>query len=262
MGIDIERTKRGDGERLRLTGELDHASGDALIAQLEATMARAGSAPIELDLSAVSFVDSAGIRALILIDQLAKERGLPLVVQPPPEPLLELLQIAGLGGRLNFAGAEAPSRTAAPFLERIEMELPREVSAPAQARAELRRAIEPRVAEIELATATLLTSELVTNAVVHPPTDDGAVGMTITAYPDHLRVEVCDPGPGFDPATPAPRPTQVGGRGLLVVDRLATRWGTSRAEHPDGDFCVWFEMDIGEDQAGTRAKVASEWTSA
>jgi anti-anti-sigma factor len=253
-GIHIERTERGDGERLRLSGELDRASGVALIEQLEATIARAGSAPIELDLSAVSFVDSAGIRALILIDQLAEERGVPLVVQPPPKPLLELLQIAGIGARLNFAGAEASSRTAAPFLERIELELPREVNAPAQARAELRRAIEPRVADVELATATLLTSELVTNAVVHPPTDDGAVGMTITAYPDHLRVEVSDPGPGFDPATPAPRPTEVGGRGLLVVDRLATRWGTSRAENGDGEFCVWFEMDIDEDLAGEPAR--------
>jgi anti-sigma regulatory factor (Ser/Thr protein kinase) len=69
------------------------------------------------------------------------------------------------------------------------------------------------------------------------------VRLRITRYEDGIRCEVTDPGPGFDPANLEPRNPERGGRGLLLVDALASRWGTAWPE-PSG-FCVWFELDAG-----------------
>ncbi|GAU67117.1 hypothetical protein SSP35_04_01980 [Streptomyces sp. NBRC 110611] len=85
--------------------------------------------------------------------------------------------------------------------------------------------------------ATLLTSELVTNALVHA--DGGAV---VTArVGDRLRVEVRDWAPGRPQVGPA---TMEGtsGRGLMLVRALADAWGI-RAE--GFGKCVWFELGGG-----------------
>ncbi|MFI9256600.1 ATP-binding protein [Streptomyces sioyaensis] len=85
--------------------------------------------------------------------------------------------------------------------------------------------------------ATLLTSELVTNALVHA--EGGAV---VTArVGDRLRVEVRD----FVPGRPEPRaPTTDGtsGRGLMLVRSLADAWGI-RTESLGKS--VWFELGAG-----------------
>nr|WP_181923531.1 ATP-binding protein [Streptomyces inhibens] len=85
--------------------------------------------------------------------------------------------------------------------------------------------------------ATLLTSELVTNALVH--TEGGAV---VTArVGDRLRVEVRDLAPG----RPEPRAASTegtSGRGLMLVRSLADAWGI-RSE--GFGKCVWFELGGG-----------------
>jgi anti-sigma regulatory factor (Ser/Thr protein kinase) len=96
-----------------------------------------------------------------------------------------------------------------------------------------------RLSESESEVVVLLTSELVTNAVVHPEHPEGAsIGLRISADEGWVRVEVADSGQGFDPAELRPDERAVGGRGLLVVDRGAARWGISR----DDRFSVWFEL--------------------
>ncbi|MER0448998.1 ATP-binding protein [Streptomyces sp. Edi4] len=87
--------------------------------------------------------------------------------------------------------------------------------------------------------AELLTSELVTNALVH--TDRGAV-VTVTVGETGLRVEVRD----FATDLPTPRrPTSddgTHGRGLVLVEALADAWGVD--EHERGKI-VWFELGDG-----------------
>ena len=84
--------------------------------------------------------------------------------------------------------------------------------------------------------AELLTSELVTNALVH--TDDDAV-LTATVGPDGLHVEVRD----FVAQLPRPEPARTddstGGRGLFLVQSLADAWGIR--PHGIGK-AVWFEL--------------------
>ncbi len=88
-------------------------------------------------------------------------------------------------------------------------------------------------------TAELLTSELVTNALVH--TDRDAV-LTATVSPAGLRVEVRD----FVGRRPRPRvpiaDDGTHGRGLLLVQALADAWGVR--PHGVGK-SVWFELGAG-----------------
>lgn len=87
--------------------------------------------------------------------------------------------------------------------------------------------------------AELLTSELVTNALIH--TDHDAI-LTATVRPSGLRVEVRD----FVGRRPRPRVPDADdgthGRGLVLVQSLADAWGV-RA-HGVGK-SVWFELDGG-----------------
>ncbi|MEU2384651.1 ATP-binding protein [Streptomyces sp. NPDC012461] len=85
-------------------------------------------------------------------------------------------------------------------------------------------------------TAELLTSELVTNALVH--TDDDAL-LTATVGPGGVHVEVRD----FVSGEPRPLPPDTGdrthGRGLALVAALADAWGVRT--HGVGK-AVWFEL--------------------
>jgi anti-sigma regulatory factor (Ser/Thr protein kinase) len=84
--------------------------------------------------------------------------------------------------------------------------------------------------------AVLLTSELVTNSFLYaaPP-----VSVLLVKGGRTLRVEVCDGSPA-PPLWKQFGPTAATGRGLELVDRLASSWGTGM--HPGGK-SVWFELD-------------------
>ncbi|MEU3512639.1 ATP-binding protein [Streptomyces longwoodensis] len=105
-----------------------------------------------------------------------------------------------------------------------------------EARRALRELLRPWGGPEQSAIAELLTSELVTNALVH--TDDDAV-LTATVEPDRLRVEVRD----FVARKPCPRvpvaDDGTNGRGLMLVQSLADAWGVHA--HGVGK-AVWFEL--------------------
>ena len=85
---------------------------------------------------------------------------------------------------------------------------------------------------------TLLVSELVTNAVRHPRAR-GRIEMAVELAKGRILIEVTDPGGGFaKPKVGEPPPDALGGRGLLIVDRVASRWGVTEGRPTR----VWFEM--------------------
>jgi sigma-B regulation protein RsbU (phosphoserine phosphatase) len=94
--------------------------------------------------------------------------------------------------------------------------------------------------------ALLLTTELATNAVVHARTD---LDVEIVGDADSLTVTVMDfrTGPiahsSREASVIGPRPVdqiEERGRGLLLVDQLATCWGT--LHYPEGKG-VWFRLE-------------------
>lgn len=87
-------------------------------------------------------------------------------------------------------------------------------------------------------TVALCMSELVTNSVLHAAS---GCRVQVTNDAGTVTVEVRDAGPGTDLRPPdASNPLRVDGRGLQLVDALASRWGSSL----DGSgFSAWFMMD-------------------
>ena len=111
--------------------------------------------------------------------------------------------------------------------------------APSRARAVVNAELGSAVSAKVLEDATLLVSELVTNSVRHAELGpDDTIAVRVLTKPTALRVEVADPGPGFDPSAVG-APNEEGGWGLWLLDRIATRWGTS----DDDRAGVWFELD-------------------
>lgn len=83
--------------------------------------------------------------------------------------------------------------------------------------------------------AVLLTSELITNGILHGGTE---VELRLELTQDALRVEVADSGRGC-PVMEAVLLDAEQGRGLMIVSRLASRWGVELASTRTA---VWFEL--------------------
>ena len=112
-------------------------------------------------------------------------------------------------------------------------------SAPSQARRVVRRAVSPTVSDDVTQTAELLVSELVTNAITH---GTGTVTLSIVLEDDSLSVTVSDD----EPSVPELQPEclmALGGRGLRMIESLASAWGvTPREDGPGKD--VWFRLPV------------------
>jgi len=89
--------------------------------------------------------------------------------------------------------------------------------------------------------AVLLTSEIVTNAIVHTGRECELL-LTFDPRLGTLRVEVSDQSPERPLQADALDGDRLGGRGLQIVAAMATRWGTFPV---NGGKTVWFEIRNG-----------------
>jgi serine/threonine-protein kinase RsbW len=113
--------------------------------------------------------------------------------------------------------------------------------APSEARRELAERL-PGVLPPDLVDdLLLLTTELVTNGVRHSPAGrGGSVDVSVRLGTDRVRVEVSDPGSGFDHVPHVPGTLSEGGRGLFLVEALADRWGIADGARTT----VWYELGV------------------
>jgi len=95
-----------------------------------------------------------------------------------------------------------------------------------------------RVAQPVVDTVALLTSEIVTNAILHA---ESAPELVVRLTDARIRVEVHDASPAV-PVVQEPDPYDPSGRGMAIVDRLARSWGV---EHVPEGKRVWFEVPFG-----------------
>ncbi|PPK93102.1 anti-sigma regulatory factor (Ser/Thr protein kinase) [Kineococcus xinjiangensis] len=117
------------------------------------------------------------------------------------------------------------------------IQLPADGRAPSMARRRVREVVlddapPPGMEEL----ASLLVSELVGNAVLHatPPAT-----LTCTVRQSALRLEVTDSSPR-PPQLATAGPSDTGGRGMLLVQTLSSRWGVESTPHGK---LVWVEID-------------------
>ena len=93
-----------------------------------------------------------------------------------------------------------------------------------------------RVADGVVSTVELLTSEVVTNAIVHARSGPQ---LAVEVKEDSVRVAVRDLSPAA-PVRRLGRLDDVSGRGVIIVDELASAWGVERERN--GAKQVWFEV--------------------
>jgi anti-sigma B factor antagonist len=86
---------------LPISGDLDVASTTAAHKQLLGLALHPGD-QLVLDLSAVTFMDSTGIRLILLAREHAARHGAGFVVVRGPETVMEALELVGLDRQLDF----------------------------------------------------------------------------------------------------------------------------------------------------------------
>jgi anti-anti-sigma factor len=87
--------------------------------------------------------------------------------------------------------------------------------------------------------AVLVASELVTNAVIHAR---GPLGLRLELVAGRLHLAVADESPRLLGLAADPGDLEAeGGRGLLVVDQLASAWGVRHP--PEGGKVIWCVLE-------------------
>ncbi len=108
-------------------------------------------------------------------------------------------------------------------------------ASPRAARSFLREVL-PESAQADLTDVILLlVTELVTNAVIHART---SIHVQVAVDSQRVRIDVQDDAPD-PPVRKSASSESLNGRGLLLLDRLADRWGFE--PNPSGK-TVWFEV--------------------
>jgi anti-sigma regulatory factor (Ser/Thr protein kinase) len=120
---------------------------------------------------------------------------------------------------------------------RASLELPATTLSPRSARRFVAATLPRWGAVGAVERAELIVSELVTNVIRHPST---ACRLVLAQNDGRLRIEVVDFGAG-GAIRRHPQIDEVNGRGLLLVEAMADRWGAVR----DGDeHTVWCEIAL------------------
>lgn len=95
-----------DGRRFQLVGELDMATAPTLLEAAGPKAAEAGD--LELDLQNLSFIDSSGIRALLVLADTLGQRG-NLILFEPAEAVDRTLRLVGIERAGNIEIRNHPS---------------------------------------------------------------------------------------------------------------------------------------------------------
>ncbi|WP_327023280.1 SpoIIE family protein phosphatase [Micromonospora sp. NBC_01739] len=144
-----------------------------------------------------------------------------------------------------MAAEAGPAATGGPKEHVRRVRLPADRRTPAAARAVVRSVLAEASLDELLNEALLLTTELSTNAVEHARTEldvevsADATGLTVTVS-DFAAGPVDDLTVGGRNAATEITEVAERGRGLLLVDHFASRWGTTYLPSGKG---VWFRLD-------------------
>lgn len=104
--LRIDTHEDGGVTQVVLGGEFDLAG----IQQFEGALGKVESAApgvIVVDLNGLEFMDSSGLRALVMADQRARKAGRRLAIVPGPPAVRRVFEITQLDGRLDLVESAA-----------------------------------------------------------------------------------------------------------------------------------------------------------
>ncbi|MGN6609797.1 MAG: ATP-binding protein [Jatrophihabitans sp.] len=126
---------------------------------------------------------------------------------------------------------------------RALVELPVNVRTPAHARRVVRAMLTAWELDAHADDAQLVVSELITNVLQHAPSAD-SLELEVSSTAESLRIGLAD-GSSIKPVVRELTDDQPSGRGMAIVEALASRWGV---EERAGGKRVWVELDLADDQ--------------
>src|SRR4051794_33439662 len=217
---------------ISLTGELDLSGAGPLEEEIDRVVAADGIRKVVLDLRELEFMDSSGLRMVALAARRLSAGDRALVLVRARDAVQRVFAITRMDAHLTFVD-DLDELAGAGM---IDIELASTAAAPAHARGALDE-IAGRISPDRMRDVRLLVSELVTNAVRHAGGE--AIRLVVALTGSLLRIEVHDPGHGFELKPPPDDPLRASGWGLVLVEELADRWGIDH--HPRTR--VWFEME-------------------
>lgn len=104
MSLEITTKLTGTLWQVKLTGRLDAIEAPAL--EQELTAIPAGSQNIELDVSELSYIASAGLRSLLMAKRTADKQNAELVIKDPQQAIKEVFDITGFNKFLKIIYSE------------------------------------------------------------------------------------------------------------------------------------------------------------
>jgi anti-sigma B factor antagonist len=100
--LEFETTRNGTVAVIAATGELDLPGAAVLEAELERIEADPELGAVVLDLRGLEFLDSSGLRLVVLADMRAREAGRRFVLVRGPETVHRVFEITRMSERLDF----------------------------------------------------------------------------------------------------------------------------------------------------------------
>ena len=100
--LKFETTRNATVAVIAATGELDLSGAQVLEDELERLQADPALGTVVLDLRGVEFMDSSGLRLVVLADMRAREAGRRFVLVRGPETVHRVFEITRMSERLDF----------------------------------------------------------------------------------------------------------------------------------------------------------------
>ena len=105
--VNLRSEARGETLDVAISGELDMAAAFKLETHLDALLAAPDTQAVVLDLAEVTFIDSAGVGALLAVRERAQQLGIELAISRVSGRVQRVLDATGLG---DMSAEKGPGR--------------------------------------------------------------------------------------------------------------------------------------------------------
>jgi anti-anti-sigma factor len=103
--LEFETTRDGTVATVRPVGELDLSGAAVLETELDRLAADPELGAVVLDMRGLEFMDSSGLRLVVVADMKAREAGRRFAIVPGDETVHRVFEITRMSERLDFVDA-------------------------------------------------------------------------------------------------------------------------------------------------------------